>query len=364
MQNLLPRLRKEVLEINMKEKSEKESSQDPTAFTSKGEGKKGDSCATDLISGRKDWFIVYYDFPQPNPVSLTDNSYAKPMGKGIIELEAFVNKKWVKVTINDRLGHIIMKYIRETLKTEAIRDVQTTSITIQTQMSDDSSSSSSEGEEPTEDVESDYDDLLGNGQALKDYANQGKPSNESAEVKNIGKTKVTLPKPVVPPETSIQLRDRFSLKTPDRYVAHSVAMVLRYYFVFSKVLTCRNVGVITSRQLPNHLFESLRQGFEYLFFLEDGRNSAGLKEQDLIKLFPLTLKPFEMCVFVSPTMLAVQNCDKIFDECCSQGFSGYLLTEATGMDVFVIKPSPKVLENLMNGLVETSGSGLFYIVLL
>ncbi|CAL8084881.1 unnamed protein product [Orchesella dallaii] len=134
-----------------------------------------------------------------------------------------------------------------------------------------------------------------------------------------------------------------------------VPKALTLCFSLKRVLTGRKVGVITSRQLPNRLIESLRQGFEYMFFLEDGRNSAGLKEQDFIKLFPLTLKPFEMCVFLSPTMLAVQNCDKIFDECCSQRFSGYLLTEATGMEVFVIKPSVKVFENLMNGLVETRG---------
>ncbi|CAL8084867.1 unnamed protein product [Orchesella dallaii] len=136
-----------------------------------------------------------------------------------------------------------------------------------------------------------------------------------------------------------------------------VPKALTLCFSLKRVLTCRKVGVITSRQLPSHLIESLRQGFEYLFFLEDGRNSAGLKEQDFIKLFPLTLKPFEMCVFLSPTMLAVQNCDKIFEECCSQRFSGYLLTEGTGMDVFVIKPSPRVFENLMKVLVETNGLG-------
>ncbi|CAL8084889.1 unnamed protein product [Orchesella dallaii] len=121
-----------------------------------------------------------------------------------------------------------------------------------------------------------------------------------------------------------------------------------------RVLTCQKIGLVVSKKLSIELINYLNQHFDYLYSLEDEHNMAGLKEQDLLKLFPLTLKAFEMCVFMSPTMMALKNYDKIFDGCRNLRFSGYLLTEMTGMDVFVVQPSHKVFETLMKGLAEIS----------
>ncbi|CAL8143509.1 unnamed protein product [Orchesella dallaii] len=137
-----------------------------------------------------------------------------------------------------------------------------------------------------------------------------------------------------------------------------VAQALTLCFSLKRVLTFRKIVVIVSKKLSTPLIMSLHQSFDYLFYLEEGRNMVELKEIDFVKLFPLTLKAFEMCVFLSPNMLAVGNSDKIFDECRNLSFSGYLLPEASGLDIFVMRPSLKVFENLTKGLLETSEMGM------
>ncbi|CAL8139184.1 unnamed protein product [Orchesella dallaii] len=123
-----------------------------------------------------------------------------------------------------------------------------------------------------------------------------------------------------------------------------------------RVLTTRKVGVILSKKLPEVMVKTLYQGFDYLFYLEENWNTAELNEQDFVKLFPLTMKPFEICVFLSPSMLAINNCDKVFDDCRSLRHSVLFLTKASGMDVFAMRPCWKVFEGLMKGLLETSGT--------
>ncbi|CAL8084928.1 unnamed protein product [Orchesella dallaii] len=131
-----------------------------------------------------------------------------------------------------------------------------------------------------------------------------------------------------------------------------VPQALTLCFSLKQVMTCKHIGVITSKKLPFELIETLHQGFDYLFYLEERRNTAKLRKQDFVKLFPLTLKPFEMCVFLSPTLLVIKNCDQIFDEFHKLRISGSLLMGTTGLDVIGIRPSWKVYENLMECLVE------------
>ncbi|CAL8143502.1 unnamed protein product [Orchesella dallaii] len=138
-----------------------------------------------------------------------------------------------------------------------------------------------------------------------------------------------------------------------------VAQALTLCFSLKRVLTFRKIGVIVPKKLSTPLIMALHQSFDYLFYLEGGRNTVELKEADFVTLFPLTLKAFEMCVFLSPKMLAVNNSDKIFDECRNLSFSGFLLMETAGLDMFVMRPSLKVFENLTKGLLETSGMGTY-----
>ncbi|CAL8139142.1 unnamed protein product [Orchesella dallaii] len=134
-----------------------------------------------------------------------------------------------------------------------------------------------------------------------------------------------------------------------------VANALTLCYSLKRVLTFRKIGVILSNKLSTPLKMSLHQSFDYLFYLEEGRNTVELKEADFVKLFPLTLKAFEMCVFLPPNTLAVNNSDRIFDECRNLRFSGYLLQESAGLDMFVMRPSWNVFENLTKGLLKTGG---------
>ncbi|CAL8085088.1 unnamed protein product [Orchesella dallaii] len=137
-----------------------------------------------------------------------------------------------------------------------------------------------------------------------------------------------------------------------------VPQALTLCFSLKRVFTCRKIGVIVSKKLTNELIEFLYKGFDYLFYLEEGLNTAKLKEQDFVKLFPLTLKPFEMCVFLSPTMLAVKNCDHIFEENRNHRSPCHLLRDPARTDLFVIRPSWKVFEDLMKDLMQNSETDL------
>jgi len=80
---------------------------------------------------------------------------------------------------------------------------------------------------------------------------------------------------------------------------------LALYFSLKRVLTTRKIGIIVSHKLPTSSKEVLRRNFDILFYLEEDRNVAGLKEEEFVKLIPLTFKSFTECVFLVPTMLVI-----------------------------------------------------------
>lgn len=104
--------------------------------------------------------------------------------------------------------------------------------------------------------------------------------------------------------------------------------------------------------------QALNYGFDFVFYLEEDQNSAGLKLGDFAKLYSLVaLRSFKNCAFVSPSMLALKNCDDIF----SNRISSFLLLE-DGMDtsVFLFKPSIEHFEALTLGLKHSNKNGMFY----
>jgi len=62
-----------------------------------------DSGANQHISGNQAWFITFEEFECPRPVYLTDTSAARAIGKGTVQVEAFVNGNWDLTDIKDVL---------------------------------------------------------------------------------------------------------------------------------------------------------------------------------------------------------------------------------------------------------------------
>jgi hypothetical protein len=92
-----------------------------------------------------------------------------------------------------------------------------------------------------------------------------------------------------------------------------------------------------------------------VFYLEEDRNIAQLKLDDFAKLYSLlALRSFKNCVYVSPSMLAVQNCDDIF-EMQTDGF--VLLDDDAHGDVFLFKPSFSYFHALETGIKNGNLNG-------
>ncbi|ODM89052.1 Glycogenin-1 [Orchesella cincta] len=108
-----------------------------------------------------------------------------------------------------------------------------------------------------------------------------------------------------------------------------------------RVLTSRKIAVIYSSKVSKALKEALNYGFDFLFHLEEDRNSAGLKNEDFVKLFALTLKSFDKCVFMSPNMLVVKNCDELLDQ-GKDNFQQFIWTEKGDTSVILLRPPPSL----------------------
>ncbi|CAL8146466.1 unnamed protein product [Orchesella dallaii] len=80
-------------------------------------------------------------------------------------------------------------------------------------------------------------------------------------------------------------------------------------FSLRRVLTPKPLAVIVSPKVSRVLREALSYGFDFLFTLDEERNTVGLENEDFVKLFALTLQGFEKCVMLSPNML-VSNTKK------------------------------------------------------
>ncbi|CAL8085183.1 unnamed protein product [Orchesella dallaii] len=125
-----------------------------------------------------------------------------------------------------------------------------------------------------------------------------------------------------------------------------------------RVLTSRKIGVIVSRKLSNPLKECLHQAFDFYFPLEEERNKAGVKDVDFVKLYALTLKPFGKCVVLSPCMLALNNCDNIFDDYNIPSAHSFVLGGGD-LSVFLVRPCLKSFWALMSGVKGAcNGNGM------
>ncbi|CAL8087633.1 unnamed protein product [Orchesella dallaii] len=136
-----------------------------------------------------------------------------------------------------------------------------------------------------------------------------------------------------------------------------VSGALTLCFSLKKLLTTRKIGVIVSKKVGKNIKEFLRHTFDFFFDLDEERNPVELKEEDFVKVFTLSLKPFEKCVFLAPTMMAIKNCDEIFDNYDST-LQGFLSVEEKGMDIFVVQPSLQKFNSLMSSLRPKNGKGV------
>ncbi|CAL8085358.1 unnamed protein product [Orchesella dallaii] len=126
-----------------------------------------------------------------------------------------------------------------------------------------------------------------------------------------------------------------------------------------RALTSHKVAVIVCLNISGVLRESLEYYFDFVFTLDEKRNTAGLEVKDFAKLFALTLQGFKKCVMLSPNMLVVRNCDELFDTgrkdssqplvWCSKGEIG---------SVLVIRPSLQVFKDLLKGIAKRGGTGV------
>ncbi|CAL8084834.1 unnamed protein product [Orchesella dallaii] len=135
-------------------------------------------------------------------------------------------------------------------------------------------------------------------------------------------------------------------------------------FSLRKVLTSRKVAVIYSRKVTRALREALNFGFDYVFCLEDDRNTAGLKDEEFVKLFALTLKSFEKCAMLSPNMLVLKNCDELLDDVVEEvkekeRIQQQLVWTKNGdTSIFLLRPSIPIFMCLMEALRHRNGTGV------
>ncbi|CAL8143535.1 unnamed protein product [Orchesella dallaii] len=131
-----------------------------------------------------------------------------------------------------------------------------------------------------------------------------------------------------------------------------------------RVFTSRKLAVLVSRNVSNSMREVVRSAFDFFFYLEDELNTAGLKNEEFVKLSAFTLKCFSKLVFLEPTMFAVKNSDDIFD---NYDLSSGLPTAVVGqpgtddvdddLSIFVAHPCLQVFRALMKSFQTRNGTG-------
>ncbi|CAL8085064.1 unnamed protein product, partial [Orchesella dallaii] len=142
----------------------------------------------------------------------------------------------------------------------------------------------------------------------------------------------------------------------------SVKDALTLSFSLRNVLTSRKIGVIISYKVSVSLREALEYGFDYVFYLDEERNTAGLKSEEFVKLFALTLKSFERCVMLSPKMLVMSNCDELFDngndeeEKENENSQPLIWSETGDMSILLLNPSLHLFKEVMKG-IRYEGNG-------
>ncbi|CAL8084802.1 unnamed protein product [Orchesella dallaii] len=75
-----------------------------------------------------------------------------------------------------------------------------------------------------------------------------------------------------------------------------VPKALTLYFSMKRVFTSRKLAVFVSHNVSVSKREVLHQVFDFFFYLEKERNTAGLKDEEFVKLSTFSLKCFEKVV--------------------------------------------------------------------
>ncbi|CAL8084861.1 unnamed protein product [Orchesella dallaii] len=138
-----------------------------------------------------------------------------------------------------------------------------------------------------------------------------------------------------------------------------VPKVLTLCFSMKKVFTSRKLAVLVSRNVSPSLREVLHHVFDFLFYMEEERNTAGLKDEEFVRLSAFTLKCFRKVVFLDPTIVAIKNSDDIFD---NYEVTSGLLPAVVGQDgndglsIFVARPCLQVFRTLMDSLKARNGT--------
>ncbi|CAL8084784.1 unnamed protein product [Orchesella dallaii] len=142
-----------------------------------------------------------------------------------------------------------------------------------------------------------------------------------------------------------------------------VPNALTLCFSLKRVFTSRKLAVLVSRNVSISMRELLHHVFDFFFYMEEERNTAGLKDEEFVKLSAFTLKCFEKVVFLEPTMFAVKNSDDIFDNYpVPCGFVaadlGQRDTDEYDLSIFVARPCLRVFKALMQALLTGNGTGV------
>ncbi|CAL8140616.1 unnamed protein product [Orchesella dallaii] len=128
-------------------------------------------------------------------------------------------------------------------------------------------------------------------------------------------------------------------------------------FSLRRVLTSKRLAVIVSSNVSKDLREGLSYGFDFIFTLDEERNTAGLENEDFVKLFALTLQGFEKCVMLSPNMLVVKNCDELLDNEENEQQT-FVWAENGDWSILKLRPSHQVFNCLMKQLGNRNGLGV------
>ncbi|CAL8122466.1 unnamed protein product [Orchesella dallaii] len=119
-----------------------------------------------------------------------------------------------------------------------------------------------------------------------------------------------------------------------------------------RAVTSKTIAVLVSPKISVKFKDLLSQEFDSTHVLEEDRNVANLDLGDFAKLFSLTLRVFDKCVFLSPNMLAMKNCDEVFEK-----FHSLTFLENMDTSVFGLKPSTEIFRSLLTGLQSKNKNG-------
>ncbi|CAL8129075.1 unnamed protein product [Orchesella dallaii] len=137
---------------------------------------------------------------------------------------------------------------------------------------------------------------------------------------------------------------------------NDVPKALTLCFSLKRGLTNRKQGVIASQKISPVLKEALHRGFDLFFYLDEDRNTAGLKCEDFAKLFALTLKSFRKCFYLEPTIVVIRNCDEVFEIVMHEQENFVFTQKENNMSVLLLRPSLLTFEVLMSSIADANGT--------